>query len=68
MLYEVITGTVNGIVEGGGRGYALTSASGNHPAGGGVYISCNGGDSWYKHPAMAEGGVAIAKDPADANT
>lgn len=63
-----VEGTVNDILEAGSRVFAVTSNSGNHPGGGGLYISCNGGDAWYKHPEIGDGGTVIASDPADPNT
>jgi photosystem II stability/assembly factor-like uncharacterized protein len=65
---DAVAGTVNVIVESGARVFALTSASGNHPDGGGLYISCTGGDTWYKHPGIPDGGVTIVADPGDADT
>jgi photosystem II stability/assembly factor-like uncharacterized protein len=65
---DAVAGTVHGIVEAGTRVFALTSASGNHPDGGGLYISCTGGDAWYKHPGVPDGGVPLVADPGDADT
>jgi photosystem II stability/assembly factor-like uncharacterized protein len=65
---DAVAGTVNGIVEAGTRVFALTSDSGDHPDGGGLYISCNGGDAWYRHPSIPGGGIALAADPADPHT
>ena len=65
---DAVVGTVNGIVEAGARVFALTSQNGDHWDGGGIYISCSGGDEWYKHPDITDGGVSITADPNDANT
>lgn len=63
-----VEGTVNDILEAGSRVFAVTSNSGDHPRGGGLYISCNGGDTWFRHPELDPGGGAIASDPVDPNT
>jgi photosystem II stability/assembly factor-like uncharacterized protein len=63
-----VEGTVHDILEAGSRVFAVTSGSGEHPEGGGLYISCSGGDAWYKHPEAGAGGTVIASDPADPNT
>jgi photosystem II stability/assembly factor-like uncharacterized protein len=65
---DAVAGSVNAIVEAGNRVFALTSNSGDQPRGGGLYVSCTGGDAWYRHPGLPDGGEAIAADPSDANT
>jgi MYXO-CTERM domain-containing protein len=65
---DAVGGSVNAIVEAGTRVFALTSNSVDHPRGGGLYISCAGGDAWYKHPEIPHGGETIVADPADAST
>jgi len=65
---DAVRGTAHAILEAGARVFVITSASGEHPDGGGIYISCNEGDAWYKYPGIYDGGAAIASDPADANT
>lgn len=65
---DAIAGTVNSVLEAGARVFVLTSNTPDHNGGGGLYISCNDGDSWHKHPMIGEGGNALIADPIDATT
>jgi len=63
-----IAGSVNSVLEAGARVFVLTANTPSHNGGGGLYISCNDGDSWYKHPMTGDGGNALMADPIDATT
>jgi hypothetical protein len=65
---DAIAGSVNSVLEAGARVFVLTANSMDHIGGGGLYISCDDGDSWYKHPMIGDGGTALMADPMDAAT
>ena len=63
-----IAGSVNSVLEAGARVFVLTADTPNHNGGGGLYISCDDGDSWYKHPMIGDSGNALMADPIDDTT
>ena len=65
---DAVEGRVAAILEAGNRVYVTTYDSGDHPDGGGIYISCNGGDDWHRHADFDDGGGALAVDPTDSAT
>jgi photosystem II stability/assembly factor-like uncharacterized protein len=65
---DAVAGTVNSVLEAGARVFVLTSDTADHIGGGGLYISCDDGDSWHKHPLIGEVGTALMADPIDATT
>jgi len=65
---DAIAGSVNSVLEADARVFVLTADSQDHIGGGGLYISCDDGDSWYKHAMIGEGGAALMADPIDART
>jgi photosystem II stability/assembly factor-like uncharacterized protein len=65
---DAIAGSVNSVLEAGARVFVLTADTPSHNGGGGLYISCDDGDSWYRHPMIGDSGNALMADPIDAMT
>jgi len=63
---DAIAGSVNSVLEAGARVFVLTADSSDHIGGGSLYISCDDGDSWLKHPMIDDGGEGWdAKRPVE---